>query len=317
MARLTPVAPGDEPELAAFLAAFPGERRDPAFWSARLALWWARNPAFRAGDARGWVLRAGDGAVLGFLGRVPMAARLGGADATLWGATTWRVLPAARSQSLELLFALLGSTRAPLLFTTPNAHARRVMDRLRFVPVEAGDTVASALPADGASPPEPRARRLTARDGARIDRLWEAERHRFDTTVCRDARTLAWYCSGPDPHAKTLIGAVDGDELRGHAIVERLPDGSVVLRDLWARHDDADTVDVLCRGARDEARSAGGRALHVPPFHPHLGARLRALGAEQHAAPPPTGRLRGARDQVAALRPPGAYLTSLLGDTGL
>ena len=315
MARLTAVGPQDEPALAAFLAAFPGERRDERFWAARLALWWERNPALAPGAERGWTLRDAGGAIAGFLGRVPMAARLGGADATLWGATTWRVLPAARAQSLELLFALLGATRTPLLFTTPNAHARRVMDRLRFVPVPAGDDVVSTLPAGGAEAPEPRARRLTDEDGPRIDRLWAERGPDAGTAVRRDAGTLRWYCSEPCP--KTLLGALDGEELRGHAIVERLADGTVVLRDLWAPLDDADTVDVLCRGARDEARRAGAAALHVPPLDPRIGARLRALGAVQHPAPPPTGRVRAARDQLAALRPPGAYLTGLLGDTGL
>ncbi|MBI3543819.1 MAG: hypothetical protein HY075_11150, partial [Deltaproteobacteria bacterium] len=64
------VEPADYARVAAYLAAYPGEKRAADVWLKRFGLWWDDNPAFGGDVERGWFLKDGD-RVVGFLGNVP------------------------------------------------------------------------------------------------------------------------------------------------------------------------------------------------------------------------------------------------------
>ncbi|WP_055631863.1 hypothetical protein [Streptomyces griseoruber] len=334
----------DEPALVDFLSTFPGERRGPAFWQDRLALWWRRNPAFTGEQPRGWVLHRA-GAVVGFLGNVPSRLQLDGKPVVVWNATTWRVREEFRSESLALLFAHAEAARGGVaVYSTPNARARTIMDRLGFTPLPAGDSTTSLLPARPSGPTHavaayaarlgiapsgppaadahtvpPGCEAVVLRDAdERFDELWRRTRGQFAGTAVRSADAVRWYCFAGAHHRKILLGALRDGVLRGFAVAQRFEDGEVSglrLRDLWADLSDAAIVDTLCLGVIAEARDAGCELVHVPPLEPRITRRLRRLGAWQGAAPPPAGRLRAPAGLLPA--PASLYISENLGDTGL
>ncbi|MFB7665816.1 hypothetical protein ACFC1R_17995 [Kitasatospora sp. NPDC056138] len=344
MSPVRVVTADDEQALVDFLGGFPGERRGPAFWRDRLALWWHRNPAFTGTQPRGWLLHR-SGAVVGFLGNVPSELQLDGRPVDVWNATTWRVREEFRGESLALLFAHATAARGGVaVYSTPNARARLIMDRLGFSPLSGGDSTVSLLPAGplGRTGPAERAYAarlgITPRPGSRgerrtppgceavvlpdtderFDALWERTGRQFAGAALRSAATVRWYCFAGAHHRKILLAALRDGALCGFAVAQRVETDRVPvlrLRDLWADFSDTAAIDTLCLGAVAEAGRAGCALVHVPPLEPRVSRRLRRLGAWQGAAPPPTGRLRAPAGLLPD--PPSLYVSESLGDTGL
>lgn len=249
-----PVLPSDYDALSDFLAGFPGETNPRSFWLDRFVLWWDRNPAFRAGAERGWLLRK-DGTVVGFCGMVPSWFQRGGEETVALTATTWRVLPEFRSQSLTLFLAVLRAARDTVIFcTTPGEATVAVLKAMKFgllprrdgrrsvVPIHAsrvaaaqvgdrrGQAVLTAVLAGGlAAWSALQLRRLRrsrtgtevrplAQADSRFDALWERTKGRHANTNVRRAEVINWFCFGHPGMRKTLLGAYANDNLVGYGI---------------------------------------------------------------------------------------------------
>ena len=87
MVKVSTVGFSDRGAVAEFLAQFPGETRDKAFWEQRFQLWWDLNPAFTNGAEGAWAIRDGS-QVVGFVGDVPSLFRIHQRSMTIRNVTT-------------------------------------------------------------------------------------------------------------------------------------------------------------------------------------------------------------------------------------
>jgi hypothetical protein len=134
-AEVVAVKPGDYEELAAFLAAFPGDKSNAEAWLLRLRAWWDENPAFSEEVARGWALRD-SGRIVGFFGSIPLQFQIGGKATTAFAGTTWRVLPPYRGISMALKTRQMDEQRGTLHFsTTPAPKVAGMLKLLRYQPI--------------------------------------------------------------------------------------------------------------------------------------------------------------------------------------
>jgi len=132
MAQACPVSNDLYEELSEFLVAFSGGTETRPFWLGRFRLWWEHNPAFAEGLERGWILRS-HGRIVGFCGMIPAKFRRSGKDETVFTATTWRVSPEHRNESLSLFFKAINASKQTMLFcTTPGAATVAVLKALKF-----------------------------------------------------------------------------------------------------------------------------------------------------------------------------------------
>lgn len=132
MALACPVTTDLYEDLSEFLAAFSGGTETRPFWLRRFRFWWEHNPAFAENVERGWVLRS-QGGIVGFCGMIPAKFRRSGKDETVFTATTWRVLPEHRSESLSLFFKVINASKQTMLFcTTPGDATIAVLKALKF-----------------------------------------------------------------------------------------------------------------------------------------------------------------------------------------
>ena len=107
---------------------------------------WASNPAYlKSSDELpiGWVLERGDGAVVGFLGNLPLSYRFRGRDLLAATANSWVVEDGYRGYAIRLLDVFLKQKSVDLfVFTTVNPSSEVVLRALRInkVPVGRWDT---------------------------------------------------------------------------------------------------------------------------------------------------------------------------------
>lgn len=253
MPEVSSVSEADYAELSVFLAAFPGdESGDAASWLRRMRSWWDLNPAYDGAQARGWILRDG-GAIVGFLGAIPWRFRIGGRETTVFGGTTWRVLPEYRGSSFALKRRQMDEHGDALhLSTTPRAEVERLLKRLGYAPMREGRdpefhsaiildfgkllraklgggaaarglAQCAALPLRALQSLRMRRLRRSAhrnvrqldRADARFDELWERTKDRFPSTHVRNAAAINWYCFGSPEFEKSLLGYFEGDRLAG------------------------------------------------------------------------------------------------------
>ena len=79
MVKLVAVDVAQLDAVVDFLATFPEEQRDRAYWRSRLRHWWDLNPSFPEKPVRGWALAAGE-KIYGFWGAVPQKYQVGGGE---------------------------------------------------------------------------------------------------------------------------------------------------------------------------------------------------------------------------------------------
>ena len=254
MAETCPLARNQYEELAAFLASFPKETKGQAYWLRRFLLWWDHNPTFTEGLDRGWVLRKQD-TVVGFCGMIPTWFQQGGREDIVFSATTWRVLPEFRSQSLSLFFKLLNAAKQSIVFCTTSSDTTvsvlkalkfqlipRADERRSVVAINCGRVAAARL---GDRPggavlvtvlagglalwqtarlrfPDPRPAGLEVREVGRtdasFDRLWERTRGLFKNTNVRRAEVLNWFCFSNQDFEKRLFGCYQAGDLLGYCM---------------------------------------------------------------------------------------------------
>lgn len=284
MADVRLVLPGDSDPLARFLSEFPDERRSVESWLARLRYWWDDNPACGPDTPRGWVLVDSD-RIVGFIGNVPTLFQLGGEPRAAMNATTWRVLPVHRSQSMELMLAFTGAGQRTVIFdTTPNEAAERVIQAfqfkrlpgsrpgVRFWPTSpsrllgrlpGGRNLPKPVVALLAAPVKVATRlvqgrraspdlvvRLLSYAGREFDQLWERTKRQYAATNVRGSAEVTWLFSGTPQFSRHLLGCYRGDELVGY-IVTDVHQGSSIRPleciDLWAEEADPSIMVALLR----------------------------------------------------------------------
>ncbi len=254
MARACPVLASHYEELSSFLAAFPDEANPRPFWLERFLLWWDHNPAFAENLERGWVLRK-NGAIVGFCGMIPSKFQQHGQEEVAFSATTWRVLPEHRSESLSLLFKLIHASKHTVLFcTTPGDVTASVLKALKFQLLPRSDNLRSIVPinfqsvvnaqfggkrtfpflekavARGLAFLQSARLRLAREDGAGMevrelqkadpafDKLWDKTKGLYPNTNVRTAEVVNWFCFGNQHFEKQLFGCYQHGELLGYAV---------------------------------------------------------------------------------------------------
>ncbi|MEN3940215.1 hypothetical protein WJU23_02895 [Prosthecobacter sp. SYSU 5D2] len=127
MPEILPVLAENTHLIAEFCSSFPGDGRSTEFWIHRLNHWWKNNPAMTEDWPRGSMLMA-EGSVQGICLCIPIRLVVDGKVQLAALRSTWRVLPAYRSVSLQLPMAL--DARISHLINingTPNATAVKIM----------------------------------------------------------------------------------------------------------------------------------------------------------------------------------------------
>lgn len=317
MAEVVQVGPEPHGRLARFLAGFPGQATEEAFWIDRFRVWWDENPAARSGVPRGWMLHSG-GQIVGFLGNIPSLVQLGGREAIACNATTWRVLPAYRNQSLELMARLMGAARESILFdTSPTDEVALLLEAMGFERLPTVGDRASLVVIDarrllGSVYGRNRmmkfgARQLLApvvaavqsvrlrrgrqsrlapvrelrRADAGFDRLWQRTRLVHPTTNVRTAEAVNWYCFAGGGTAKTVLGCYRDEELAGYLVLRvRAGSGFSVLEclDLWSEPLDVEVVASLVDAASALARRRALEAIVLPHTTKAVRSCFRRMG---------------------------------------
>lgn len=256
MAELFTVTPADYHAAASFLAGFQTETESQALWLSHFQFWWDDNPAFSNGLERGWLLRE-DGQIVGFLGSIPTCFQLGGQSLTVFNSTTWRVLPQARQQSMNLLSRLLSAAKHSIVFnTTPNEEVTKILKALKFHPIpglaedrrsiaiinfekvflsKLGRRLPWKILARTSGPllhllQQFRLKNWAKSNSLRVqpisqadttfDQLWLRTRDLYPNTNLRTADIINWYCFKNKNLEKTALGCYKNDQLFGYALFE-------------------------------------------------------------------------------------------------
>lgn len=242
-------------ELSLFLSQFSGETERLDFWLARFRFWWDKNPACSKELKRGWFLRKNK-RIVGFIGNIPLFLQLHGKKAISYAATTWRVLPEYRQQSILLFYKWVGTfSYAPLFCTTPNENVVKVLKSLRFqsfpgkyqqvsfIVINAKEVLETKLKKNAflslcskgiragsilnwiqslqlknlEKSAWKQVHRLQKADSS-FNQLWERTRDRVLTTNIRTADHINWYCFENESHRKELFGYYKNGLLLGYII---------------------------------------------------------------------------------------------------
>jgi hypothetical protein len=346
---LEPVRPDQYQELADFNARFEDETRPVEFWLGRFRLWWDDNPAWEATAARGWTLMA-DGRIVGFVGVIPALFQTNGVETRACFSTTWRVHGSHRGASLKLMTAVVAAGKDQILFSTtakkeiaPIMQAlgyRRmpalggdrslvVIDAARFAAAAAGGVMASAARLLGplVHRVHYRAFSMVASRGIAVrqvrtadhafDALWERTRTQYPTATVRNAAWVNWQCFASPWYTKEVVGAYDGERLRGFAIAVIAEwKGLKVLDcvDLWYDFGDAAVATALTRGLADLAVVRECAVVQVPHFNEAVGRALGGKGLLKTTREAISGFWRGSKPFLTEATVQNAYLTLIEGD---
>lgn len=347
------VRPEDYQELAVFMSAFPDVKaRSVEAWIARFRSWWDLNPAYEPSFARGWALRH-EGRVVGFFGSLPLKLQLLGAETTVFGATSWRVLPEGRGKSLGLKMKQLDEHKTSLHFsTTPREDLIPLLKRLGYRQIERGPgtDAQSQYIIDGGKFWRGRlhpaltglagiglsiyqalrtsalraasdVRELTRAD-ASFDALWARTRSRFATTNIRTAAQLNWYCFAMQPADKRLLASYDGDRLLGYMVIRLKEDPDRRMMecvDVWLdpSADERGVLAGLVAKAVDSAREAGHERVLFPHFDARTARLYGELGLLQGPAWTKREYVKGPREVLDAITVDSSYFVKAQGDYGM
>ncbi|MBI3541728.1 MAG: hypothetical protein HY075_00420 [Deltaproteobacteria bacterium] len=231
-AKISVVEPADYERVAAYLAAYPGEKRAADVWRERFGLWWEGNPAFGGDVERGWVLRDGE-RVVGFLGNVPTWFQTPRGVVRGYTASTWRVDEPYRKKSVSLYLRQVANAREGILFnTTANENVKSVLEALSFsklppsrtgkntflalrFPLSLAQAPLLAWLALGAARAGGEVREVTRADSA-FDTLWDSTRGLYPFTSVRSSQVLNWFCFSAPAFSKRLLGYYEDGRLLGY-----------------------------------------------------------------------------------------------------
>ena len=354
MATIQVVEPDIYERLADFLSQSGNPSEPVELIHQWFRLWWEENPAFAPGMKRGWVVIDSD-RIGGFIGSLPCPLQLGGKPVTAFSATTWRVLPEFRNQTMGLIFQwmALGKT-APLFGTTPTNDVVKILQTLRFTllpPADnhnasvlvlnsrnvlasmAGDSGMMEFAALLAGPAANQVQRFLARKvhGADLskvrricqadssfDDLWERTRHIYANTNVRTAAWVNWYSFQPPNAGKLLLGYQDGAGLHAYILCQpKKHDRLKVLEcaDFWTEPDCEEALPALLRATEDHARAEGYDLVLLPHFTAAYGTALSDLGLLTREIKLKTNYFKPTAG--ADVKPENSYFVSAQGDYGL
>jgi hypothetical protein len=283
MAGIHLVTGHDYEQLGSFLAHFPDERQGQDFWLDRLRYWWDSNPAFSDSTPRGWMANDED-KIVGFIANIPTALKVADQELMAYNASSWRVLPEFRSNSLGLMFKLLQASSKSVLFdATASGEIVPIIRGLGFAPLsELSDTRSVAitgldkiaslklklgpLPAGllrtVVSPFNRIAplglRRLKPVSGLDVkslnhadegfDQLWERTKNQYHATNVRTAKVINWYCFGSSIRRKELFACYRGTQLLGYMVCidhKTAQTRPLECVDLWVDSNDLEVARAL------------------------------------------------------------------------
>jgi hypothetical protein len=301
MVKLVAVDVAQLDAVVDFLATFPEEQRDRAYWRSRLRHWWDLNPSFPEKPVRGWALAAGE-KIYGFWGAVPQKYQVGGGEVTALAMSTWRVSSEARNQSLQLLNAFVRETeRSFSVNTTANEVVRKTLRAFRFQEAATcpdgktsylfgrGDHKAVRLLAPLLNLPSSllgggeatfEAREIGPASADIIDRFWEKTKSRFPIVLRRDASFYRWFCFSEEILPKRVYGLFQGDELAAVlCFCQRNWSGrrELELLDFWPPPSD-EAVPAMLICARRLAKEWRCDLIQIPHFSESLAGALRRRG---------------------------------------
>lgn len=353
--EVTPVFDEDYEAVSKFLAEFPHDTRTKDLWHDRLLHWWDYNPAYSRDIPRGWVIRDGD-RIVGFLGNIPSLFRLEGRDIIAYNSTTWRVLPAYRAHSLQLIMRLIVASRDSILFeTTPNNTVVGILEGLGFelIPgddrersyaftslekriqarLELGPTLRPVLRLITvlfSRIPSLRIGKVNSESGLKVrrldrtdagfDQLWERTKDQYQGTNVRTARILGWYCFNSPYRKKELFGCYRNDQLIGYAIClinKATRLGVLECLDLWTESGDGEATKALLLAAKEFARRQRCGIMSVPHYDGVVEEICRLLGMQTQAPVSARRYIRVSSDILPTVLGPGCYIVAAQGDYAL
>jgi hypothetical protein len=354
MPTIEPVEPGIYQSLATFLSHSGTDNEPVELIHQWFRLWWEENPAFQPEMKRGWVLSEKD-AIVGFVGNLPSNLLLAGRPATAYSATTWRVLPEYRNQTLGLIFQWMALGKSAVLFaTTPTQDVVKILQTMRFrllppaddystsVLVLSSRSVIAAMGGDnplaefagllgGAAADQVqkfRSRKIHSADTEPVrrfcqadtlfDQLWERTKDLYANTNMRTSSWINWYCFHPPNAGKFLLGYVQDDRLRAYAICQPKRHEKLKLlecADFWGEANMEDTMPALLHAIERQARQDGYDLVIFPHFTRAYGAALESLGLTTRKFSLKTNYFKP--QAGAEVTEQNSYFVSAQGDYGL
>lgn len=317
MANIQVVEPAIYEPLASFLSKSGTPSEPVELIHQWFRLWWDENPAFEPGMKRGWVL-TDNGAIGGFIGSVPCWLQLGGKTVTAFSATTWRVMPEYRNQTMGPIFQWMALGKSAVLFaTTPTMDVVKILQTLRFTLLPPADNRSasvlvlnsgavlasmageSSLAEFAASLCGPAAdqvqkflgRKLRSADTSAVrcfckadalfDDLWVRTRDLYANTNLRTSAWINWYCFQPPNKGKSLLGYASQDQLHGYLICQPKKHDKLKLMecaDFWVEPGYEEAMPALLRAVETQAKAEGYDLVLFPHFTQAYGAALADLG---------------------------------------
>jgi hypothetical protein len=235
---------------------------------------WTRNPAYTKSPGNGsigWAIEDGAGAIVGFVGNLPLAYRWKGREVRAATAYSWVVDAAYRGYSLLLLDRMVKQPSVDLIVcTTVNAIAAKAYDAFQFSRVPAGSwdrsgfwitdhrafarsalrsadapfSRALAYPVSAAlwlcgrltkTPGRHGSFELCNRFDERFDRFWREleDENPGRLLAVRDRESLEWHFGGALARGDAwMLAAVDGGRIVAYAIFDRKDHPAIELKRL-------------------------------------------------------------------------------------
>lgn len=300
---VSPVGPKEKEDIVSFLSSFSGEQRLASFWRRRLQLWWEENPAWDDGLVGGWISHEA-GKIIGFTGSIPFLLKVGPDIIRAFSATTWRVLPAYRNNSISLILAAHKYCERSVCFRcTPSSDSKKIFTAMKLPALKkpwdcshvffpsilkrAYDTAENRVFRYGlnrldrfvASCRASKKRFLNS--GLRVcradqpdkafDELWDNTKDQHFSTRVRTSKALRWYVSGPGPTPKKLYALYDEDKLSGYAVFREISGSTgraLECLDLWTNIlDSGRRTEALVLHVIEAAGKEGYNKVVVPAYH--------------------------------------------------
>lgn len=288
----------DIPQIAEFCSRFPEDGRPRQFWLNRLNHWWADNPAMTESWPRGYLL-LGEGELQGVCLCIPVRLVVDGKVQLGALRSTWRVLPAYRSKSLQLSMTLDAEiSHLVNINGTPNATAVKVMQMLEPYwtclwpemdssihwgsPLALFSRLLKAGPIHRKLPHFiPSSREVTLETAeAEVNRHWLEIQDSAKNGPVRDWRYWSWFSIHNPSFSCTLFYhpvTVNDRTLPLCALVADFNDGRLHLADIWPSDAPDDQLNEMVGFIITTARRHGFHSIEIAHLTPSLTKATRRL----------------------------------------
>jgi hypothetical protein len=322
MAEISEIFHENYGELAKFLADFPNDRWNEAFWLDRLNFWWDRNPAFSGNLPRGWALREKN-KIVGFIGNMPAKFQLFGKETIVCNGTTWRVLPAFRKNSMSLFSKLLDYSKGSILFdNTPASHVIPVLEISGFKPLPGFEGHnKSVLKLSNHTPNKEifNVKQIIKSDSS-FDSLWRRTKRACPNTNVRTSDVIDWYLKDKN-QKKIIFGYYKNNKLAGYIILKiEIKNRQKLFEcmDLWVEPRDKEKiVKSLINCSIDYAQKNKMSFIIFPHFTEDIGNCLKKLGIFEEALCARKYYFKAEEKILKKITKKNTYFAGFQGDRGL